>query len=77
MVLRMTLGQQGPDAVDRIASILRRTPGPCVVYMQVRDANQREARFKLGDEYKVHPGEVKVDELEMLLGPGAIIFTGK
>jgi len=77
MVLRMILGQHGPDTVGHIASILRRTPGPCTVYMQVRDAQMKEARFRLGDAYKVHPGEVKVDELEMLLGKGAVIFTGK
>ena len=31
----------------------------------------------LGDECKVHPAQVQVEELEMLLGAGSVAFTGR
>jgi DNA polymerase-3 subunit alpha len=77
MIINVRLGQHGPDTVDRIGSILKRKPGPCSVYMQVNDIDGKKAQFRLGDDYRVNPAEVSVDELEMLLGGGAIVFTGK
>jgi DNA polymerase-3 subunit alpha len=77
MVLNLTTGQHGPDTVERIGGILQRKKGPCVVYMQVKDHSGRRAQFRLGDEYRVNPAEVPVDELEMLLGSGSVMFTGR
>lgn len=73
----MTIGQHGPDSIDGIERILKRTPGPCTVYLVIRDAAGRSAQFRLGDDIKVHPAKVFVDELEMLLGAGAVVFTGR
>jgi DNA polymerase-3 subunit alpha len=77
MVLNLTVGQHGPETVDRIGTILRRKQGPCVVYLQVKDPENRRAQFRLGDGFRVNPAEVPVDELEMLLGPGNVVFTGR
>ena len=77
MVLNLTVGQHGPETVDRIGTILRRKQGPCVVYVQVKDHEGRQAQFRLGDEFRVNPAEVPVDELEMLLGSGNVMFTGR
>ena len=77
LILRLTLGQQPAEVVDGVGRILRRSPGPCVVYIQVRDGMGRKAQFRLGDEIRVHPAEVRVEELEMLLGPGSVVFTGR
>ncbi|HEY8504299.1 MAG TPA: DNA polymerase III alpha subunit, partial [Gemmataceae bacterium] len=77
MVVRLRLADHGPEIVERLRAILRRTPGPCTVFVQVSDAAGRQAWMRLGQDYRVHPAEVKVDELEMLLGPGAVGFTGK
>ena len=77
MVLNLTTGQHGPDTVERIGGILQRKKGPCVVYMQVKDHSGRRAQFRLGDDYRVNPAEVPVDELEMLLGAGNVMFTGR
>ena len=77
MVLNLTVGQHGPETVDRIGTILRRKQGPCVVYLQVKDHEGRRAQFRLGDGYRVNPSEVPVDELEMLLGLGNVMFTGR
>jgi DNA polymerase-3 subunit alpha len=77
MVLHLTTGQHGPDTVDRLGTILQRKRGPCVVYVQVKDHEGRRVQFRLGDEYRVNPSEVPVDELEMLLGGGNVVFTGR
>ncbi len=77
MILNLTLGQHGPDTVDRIGSILKRKAGPCNVYMQVKDGAGRKAQFRLGDDYRVNPAEVPVEELELLIGPGSVVFTGR
>jgi DNA polymerase-3 subunit alpha len=77
MVLNLEFGQHGPDTVDRLGSILRRKRGPCVVYVQVKDTEGRKAQFRLGDDFRVNPAEVPVEELEMLLGAGSVVFTGR
>ena len=77
MVLNLAVGQHGPDTVDRIGSILRRKRGPCVVYVQVQATRTGESQFRLGDDFRVNPAEVPVEELEMLLGSGNVVFTGR
>ena len=78
MVVNLQLDHHPPELIDRIAGVLKRTPGPCTVYMQVRDAFGRKAQFRLGDEFRVHPGDVDVSSLETMIGQkGAVVFTGR
>lgn len=77
MVLQLGLGQHGTETIDRIGVILKRTPGQCVVYMQVKDAEGRKAQFRLGDDFRINPAAISVDELELLLGSGNVMFTGR
>ena len=77
MVLNLTTGQHGPDTVDRVGTILQRKKGPCIVYVQVKDHDGRKAQFRLGDDFRVNPSEVPVEELEMLVGSGNVMFTGR
>lgn len=77
MVLNLTLGEHGPETVDRIGSILKRKSGQCSVYMQIRDGSGKKAQFRLGDEYRVNPAEVPLEELELLIGAGSVFFTGR
>ncbi|VTS08248.1 DNA polymerase III subunit alpha [Tuwongella immobilis] len=77
LVLKMTLGVHAPEVIEGVARVLRRTPGPCQVYMLIRDGMGKEARLQLGKQYNVNPAELKTDELEMLLGPGSLIFSGR
>ena len=76
MILNMTL-DRNPEVVDQIKTVLARKRGPCVVYVQVKDQGGRRAQFRLGDEFKVNAAEVPLAELEMLLGAGAVTFTGR
>jgi len=45
--------------------------------MQVKDHDGRKAQFRLGDDFRVNPAEVSIEELEMLLGTGSVLFTGR
>jgi DNA polymerase-3 subunit alpha len=77
MVLKLALGRHGPDTIDGIERILKRSPGACAVYLSVRDGKGATAQLRLGDGWSVHPGTVKIDELEMLLGQGSVLFSGR
>jgi DNA polymerase-3 subunit alpha len=61
--------------LDTVALVLKRYKGGCPVYLSVRDAAGKQVQLKLNDEFKVNPAAVKVEELEMLLGQGAVLFS--
>jgi DNA polymerase III subunit alpha len=77
LILKLTIGQHGTESIDGIERILKRSPGPCTVYLVVRDSAGRTAQLRVGDDWKIHPAQVPVEELEMLLGEGAVVFTGR
>jgi DNA polymerase-3 subunit alpha len=77
LILKMSVGQHGMESIDGVQRVLKRTPGPCTVFLVIRDGAGRSAQLRLGDELKVNPAQVNVDELEMLLGQGAVVFTGR
>jgi DNA polymerase-3 subunit alpha len=79
VVLRIPYGEDADHLrkLDGVAAVLRRSRGPCPVYLTVRDPAGRAAQFKLADDYRVDPTALRADELEMLLGPGAVLFTGR
>jgi DNA polymerase-3 subunit alpha len=61
--------------LDAVGIILKRCTGSCPVYLSIRDMNGKQVQLKLNDEYKVNPAVMKVEELEMLLGPGTVLFS--
>ncbi|MBA4190496.1 MAG: DNA polymerase III subunit alpha [Planctomycetaceae bacterium] len=61
--------------LDAVSLVLKRYRGTCPVYLSVRDANGRQVQLKLNEEFRVNPGLLKVEELEMVLGPGAVLFS--
>ncbi|MFM8274747.1 MAG: DNA polymerase III subunit alpha [Gemmata sp.] len=77
MVLKLAYSEADEDLrkLEAVGLILKRFKGPCPVYLSVRDANGKQVQMKLSEEYKVNPAAVKLEELEMLLGPGAVIFS--
>ena len=77
LILKMSMSNHGIDVIDGIERILKRSPGPCNVYLLVSDSAGRTAQLRLGDECRVHPCNVQVNDLEMLLGHRAVVFTGK
>jgi DNA polymerase-3 subunit alpha len=77
MVLKVPYTEDDDDLrkLDAVSLILKRYKGACPVYLSVRDLNGKQVQLKLNDEYRVNPAALKLEELEMLLGPGAVIFS--
>jgi DNA polymerase-3 subunit alpha len=74
--LMLGLGMHGPEVIETIARVLRRTPGACPVYLSIRDAAGKRTDLKLGEEFHVNPAGVAAAELETLLGSGSVKFAG-
>jgi DNA polymerase-3 subunit alpha len=77
LVLKLRLGEAGPGKLDEIAKTLRKTPGPCPVWVQVTDAIGKRTILRAGDHFRVDASQVRLAELEMHLGPNSVMFTGK
>jgi DNA polymerase-3 subunit alpha len=73
--LLFRLGRQRPLDVDRVAAVLKRTPGTCPVQVTVVDGAGRKAILRLGREFSIHPAEYAKEELEAILGEGAVKLT--
>jgi DNA polymerase-3 subunit alpha len=77
MLLKMqyTEEESSLGKLDVVGLVLKRFRGSCPVYLSIRDSNGKQAQLKLSDDYKVDPAAIKVEELEMLLGAGAVLFS--
>jgi DNA polymerase-3 subunit alpha len=77
MILKLNLGVHTPECIDGVARVLRRAPGGCQVFLKLIDGAGKVAALKLNDEFRVHPGQVSVDDLETILGRGCVEFSAK
>jgi DNA polymerase-3 subunit alpha len=77
--LRLTLNAEmhGPGEIQRMAGILQRAPGPCPVFLEIRDATGKRCRLKASEQFRVNPSTLCTSELEMLLGPERVEFYGQ
>ncbi len=79
LVLRMTYrtDDDGRQTFESVGKILKKARGACPVYLSVSDAGGRAAQFKLSADFFVNPTQVAVEQLEMILGPGSVLFTSR
>jgi DNA polymerase-3 subunit alpha len=77
MLLRMSLTEHTPEQVEALARVLKRAPGPCRVELQVTDGAGRRARLRLGEGFRVDPSKLALEDLEMIVGHGGVVFTGR
>jgi DNA polymerase-3 subunit alpha len=63
-----------PPDVDRLASILKRTPGTVEVMLTIKDSLGRVCVLKLGRDYRINPATYLKDELEDMLGPNSVFL---
>jgi DNA polymerase-3 subunit alpha len=77
VVIRMPYADddESLQKVDGIRSVLVRAKGTCQVELAVYDPAGKQTRLRLGREYWVNPTTLNLQELELLLGPGSVIFT--
>jgi DNA polymerase III subunit alpha len=78
MILRIPYGEDDEllSKLDGVASVLKRAKGTCPVFLSVRDIQGKVCQLKLGQEYAVNPNIVPVEELELILGRGSVLFSG-
>ena len=76
LVLTMSLEVHTPRDIDALAQILKRSPGQCLVYLNVRDTAGKRGVLRLGENFRVDPTKVSAGELEMVLGAGSVAFAG-
>lgn len=77
MILTLPLAESPPTLLDQLARELKRTPGSCVVWLNVVDSAGRRAAYRAGDAYRINPASIDVGRLEMLLGTGKVAFSGR
>ena len=77
MVIKLCYGDDEGSLkkIDAVGLVLKRYKGVCPVYLSIRDANGRQVQLKLSEEFRVNPGSLRVEDLEMILGPGAVLFS--
>jgi DNA polymerase-3 subunit alpha len=61
-----------PLDLDLLHDVLRRTPGPCPVFLTVEDAVGKKAVLRLGREFAVNASTFAATELEAILGTGTV-----
>jgi DNA polymerase-3 subunit alpha len=77
LVLTLGIGEHAPQLVEQLGRELRRFPGSCPVYIQVKDAAGRRVVLRVGEQFRVNPADVDVGRLEMLLGSGRVLYSGR
>src|SRR5947209_5959324 len=58
LILSLSLDLHGPQHVDAVAQILRRTPGHCPVFLSIRDASGKRTLLKSSEEFRINPTSV-------------------
>jgi DNA polymerase-3 subunit alpha len=77
LVLTLSVAEHPPQVIEQLGRELRRVPGSCPVYLQVRDPAGRRAVLRASEQFRVNPAALDLGRLEMLLGPGRVAFSGK
>jgi DNA polymerase-3 subunit alpha len=74
--LLLNVGVNTPADIDAIGRVLKRVPGPCPVYLTVRDGAGKKTMLKLDEGFRINPATFPVGEMETILGPGRVRFSG-
>jgi len=77
LLLTLMLTEHTPEIVAQLSQELRRFPGACPVYVQVKDVNGRRAVLKTAEQFRINPASLDIGRLEMLLGAGRVAYSGK
>jgi DNA polymerase III subunit alpha len=72
LFLLLRLGRTQPEDIDRLGSVLRQTPGPCPVFLTIKDGADKFCVLKLGRDFAINPNAFPQDDLEAILGPNSV-----
>jgi DNA polymerase-3 subunit alpha len=74
LVLSLSLTDHKPEHLDRLAEVLRRTPGVCPVFLSVMDPAGKRSLLRAGQDFRINPQTLNKAELELILGAGRVEF---
>jgi DNA polymerase-3 subunit alpha len=77
LLLTLSLTEHTPQIVEQLSRELRRFPGACPVYVQVKDVSGRRAVLRAAEQFRINPASLDVGRLESLLGSGHVAYSGK
>ena len=72
LYLLLRLGRTQPEDIDRLAEVLRQTPGPCPVFLTIKDGEDKFCVLKLSRDFGINPSSFAQDNLEAILGPNSV-----
>jgi len=72
--LLFKLPKNTPLDVDRLSSILKKTPGTVEVMLTIKDGQGRVCVLKLGRDHYINPATFHKEELEEMLGPNSVFL---
>jgi hypothetical protein len=76
VALKLDPVRHAPDVVAQLEPLLKRHKGNTEVFLQVEVGGTRKVVMRLDRERSVRPTTQLVDDLEMLLGSGAVTLCG-
>ena len=77
LLLRMayTDDDESLRKLNSVGAVLKRNRGSTPVFLSVRDPQGKQVKLKLSDGFAVNAANLRAEDLEMLLGPGSVVFT--
>jgi DNA polymerase III subunit alpha len=72
LYLLLRLGRTQPEDINRLAEVLRQTPGSCPVFLTIKDGTEKFCVLKLGRDFAINPNAFPQDDLEAILGPNSV-----
>jgi len=77
LLLRMPYAddEESLRRLESVGAVLKRNKGSTPVYMSVRDGSGRQVKLKLGGGFEVNAANLRPEELELILGPGSVVFS--
>jgi DNA polymerase III subunit alpha len=77
LLLRMPYSddEESLRKMESLGAVLKRNRGQTPVFMSVRDPSGKQVKLKLGDAFAVNAASLRAEDVEMILGPGSVVFT--
>ena len=77
LLLRMPYADdtESLSKLESVGAVLKRNRGSTPVFLSVKDGGGKQVKLKLGGGFEVNAANLRAEELELILGPGSVVFT--
>jgi len=72
VTVRLSSSEITSDSLLQLRQVLQRYPGACPVYLELTIPDHSESVIAIGPELRVLPSDRLVDDVEALVGKGAV-----